>query len=179
MEPCSRRQEALRRHLRSHQPSFLAAIAFFFCLATVHCFAGLSAAVLPLLRRVGRSLSRPPSRASFYPSRHVHDCSPRRCRHPEFSSSLISLLGSGYHFFAAFYTLATAGISVPGISSSPCCCSTRPTSERAARQAATVSTPSPGPHRRSPTPSRHLCGTSYSPLPCLASSGRAIHLYTA
>ena len=34
-------------------------------------------------------------------------------------------------------------------------------------------------HRRSPTPSCHLVGTSYSPLLCLTSSGRAIHLSAA
>ena len=34
-------------------------------------------------------------------------------------------------------------------------------------------------HRRLPTPLRHLVGTSHSPLPCLASSGRATHLYAA
>ena len=49
----------------------------------------------------------------------------------------------------------------------------------AARRAAAVSTPLPG-----PTAARLLLratsvGTSYSPLPCLASSGRATHLYAA
>ena len=52
---------------------FLAAAAFF-CLATVRRFAGLSAAVPPLHRRVGRSLSRPPSCALFQPRCQAHDC---------------------------------------------------------------------------------------------------------
>ena len=39
---------------------------------------------------------------------------PRRCRLPEFSTSLTPhSLGSGYHFFAAFYTFATVGCRCP------------------------------------------------------------------
>ena len=52
---------------------FLAAAAFF-CLATMRRFAGLSAAVPPLRRRVGRSLSLPPSCAPSQPCRRLHDC---------------------------------------------------------------------------------------------------------
>ena len=43
---------------------FLVSTAFF-CLGTVRHFAGTPAVALPLRRRVGRSLSRPPSRAPF------------------------------------------------------------------------------------------------------------------
>ena len=88
---------------------------------------------------------------------------PRRCRHPEFSSSLTSSLGSDSTiFFVAFYTLATAAVGVPGISSSPCCRSTRPSSGRPARRATAVSTPVPG-----PTAARLLLRAT--------SSGRAHH----
>ena len=47
----------------SPQP-FLVSTAFF-CLGTVRHFAGTPAVALPLRRRVGCSLSRPPSRAPF------------------------------------------------------------------------------------------------------------------
>ena len=46
----------------------------FFCLVTVRHFAGLSAAVPPLRRHVGRSLSLPPSCAPSQPCRRLHDC---------------------------------------------------------------------------------------------------------
>ena len=74
------------------------------------------AAVPPLCCHVGRSLSWPPICAPSQPCCHVHDCPPpRRCYHPEFSTSLTPpSLGSGYHFFAAFYTFATAGCRCPG-----------------------------------------------------------------
>ena len=71
--PCCRRQAASRGHLCCHWLSFLAATVFF-CLATVHCFAGLSAAVPLLHRCVGRLLSWPPNCALFQQSRRVHDC---------------------------------------------------------------------------------------------------------
>ena len=101
---------------------------------------------------------------------------PRRCRHPEFSSSLTSSLGSDSTIFsAAFYTFATAGRR--------CTWNLKPSllphHRSAARRAAAVSTPLPG-----PTAARLLLratsvGTSYSPLPCLASLGRATHFYAA
>ena len=133
-------------------------------------FDGTFAAALPLHRRVGHSLSRPPSCAPSQPCRHVHDCPPpRRCRHPEFSSSLTSSLDSGFTTFSrpsAFSRQQAVGVPAAALAAiiweSRCglYASTRP-------------------HRRSPTPSRHLVGTSYSPLPCLASWGQAIHLYAA
>ena len=63
----------LTRTSRCPHRFFLAATAFF-CLVTVRHFAGLSAAVPPLRRRVGRSLSRLPSCATYQAHCHVHDC---------------------------------------------------------------------------------------------------------
>ena len=72
-------------------------------LVTVRHFAGLSAAVPPLRRRGGRSLSWPPSCASSQPCCRVHDCpSNAAVPLPEFYTSLTPhSLGSGYHFFVA------------------------------------------------------------------------------
>ena len=63
----------LTRTSRCPHRFFLAATAFF-CLVTVRHFAGLSAAVPPLRRHVGRSLSLPPSCAPSQPCRRLHDC---------------------------------------------------------------------------------------------------------
>ena len=145
--PCCRRQAASRGHLCCHWLSFLAATVFF-CLATVHCFAGLSAAVPLLHRCVGRLLSWPPNCALFQPSLpcpRLSTVQPRRCRHPEFSSSLISLLGSGLTTFSRHSTLLQQqAVGVLGISSPPCCRSMRPLSGRAVRRAVAVILPSPG-----------------------------------
>ena len=70
---------------------------------------------------------------------------PRRCRHPEFSSSLISSLGSGLTTFSRHSTLLQQqAVGVLGISSPPCCRSMRPLSGRAVRRAVAVILPSPG-----------------------------------
>ena len=88
---------------------------------------------------------------------------PRRCRHPEFSSSLTSSLGSDSTiFFAAFYTFATAARRCTW-NLEP---SLLPHHGSAARRAAAVSTPLPG-----PTAARLLLRAT--------SVGRATHLYLA
>ena len=102
MEPCCRRQEASRGHLRCHRLSFLAASSFF-RLGGYALFAGTPTVDLPLCRRLGCSLSRPPSCAPFQPHPRHTTVPPRPCRHPEFSSSLTSSLGSGHHFFVALF----------------------------------------------------------------------------
>ena len=81
-----------------------------FCLATVRHFTGLSAAVPPLRRRDGRSLSRPPSCAPFQPHRQAHDCptTPMSPTGVLFQPHLFAGLWFN-NFFAAFYTYATAG----------------------------------------------------------------------
>ena len=101
---------------------------------------------------------------------------PRRCRHPEFSSSLTSSLGSDSTIFLRPSTLSRQrAVVVPGISSSPCYRDMRPPSGRPARRAAAVSTPLPG-----PPPLAYFFGPPrQDELPCLASSGRANHLYAA
>ena len=112
--PCCRRQAASRGHLCRHWLSFLAATVFF-CLATVRCFAGLSAAVPLLHRCVGRLLSWPPSCALFQPSRRVHDCPATPLSPPGVLLQPHLFAGLWFNnFFAAFYTFATAGCRCPG-----------------------------------------------------------------
>ena len=168
MEQCRRCQEASRGHLRWHRLSFLAAMGFF-CPGGYALFAGTPTVDLPLRPRLGRSLSRPPSCAPFQPHRQAHDCpaTPLLPSGVLFQPHIFAGLRSS--FFRCTVSLRQRAGGILGISSSPCCCSMRPSSGRAARRAAVVSTPPPGPHRCSPTPSRHLCGTSYSPLCSLAS----------
>ena len=128
----------------------------------MHHFAGMSAVVLPLRRRVGRSLSRPPSRAPFYPSRHAHDC-PRHAAVATRSSLPASpLRWAPVIVFLLHCLIATAA----------CQCtwnlepSLLPHHGSAARRAAAVSTPLPG-----PTAARLLLRAT--------SVGRATHLYLA
>ena len=90
---------------------------------------------------------------------------PRRCRHLEFSSSLTSSLGSGHHFFVALFH-RDGGPSVPQESRALPAAAPRGHLLRAARRAAAVSTPLPGPPP-----------LAYSFAPPL--SGRATHLYLA
>ena len=96
----------------------------------------------------------------------LHDCS-RHAAVATHSSTPASPLRWALiqHFFSRAPTLSRQqAVGVPGISSSPCCRIMQPSSGRAARRAAAVFTPSPGPssHHSLPTPSRHLCGTSSS-----------------
>ena len=141
-----------------------------FCLATVRYFAGTPVALL-----FAAAL------ASSLPSRATHrqvstTVPPRRCRHPGFYSSLTSSLGSDSTIFSRPSTLSRQrAVVVPGISSSPCCRSMRPPSGRPARRAAAVSTPLPGP----PPLAYSFAPPRRDELPCLASSGRANHLYAA
>ena len=61
-------------------------------------------------------------------------------------------------FFCYTVSSRQQAVGVLGISSSPCCRPMRPSSGRTARRAAAVSTPPPGPHRASPTPSCYAVG---------------------
>ena len=141
----------------------------------------MSAVVPPLRHRVGRSLSWPPSCAAFHPRRQVHDCPATPLSPPEFSTSLTLFAGLWFTAFSPSTSWQQQAVGVLGIKLSLQPPPVAQLSGRAARRAAAVLAPSPGPsfHRCSPTPSRHLVGTSYSPLPYLASSGQAIHLYAA
>ena len=165
VEPCRRRQEASRGHLRWHRLSFLAATAFFRP-GGYALFAKTPTVDLPLRRRLGRSLSRPPSCAPFQPHRQAHDC-PATPLSPSgvfFQPHIFAGLRSS--FFRCTVSSRQRAGGVLGISSSPCCCSMRPSSGRAARRATAVSTPLPG-----PTAARLLLRAT--------SSGRATHLYLA
>ena len=91
----------------SPQP-FLVSTAFF-CLGTVRHFAGTPAVALPLRRRVGRSLSRPPSRAPFYPSRNAHDCPHHAAVATRSSPPASPLRWALVIFFSLHRFIATAG----------------------------------------------------------------------
>ena len=159
MEPCRRRQEASRGHLRCHRLSCLAATGFFRP-GGYALFAGTPTVDLPLRRRLGRSLSRPPSCVPFQPHRQAHDCPTK----PMSPTGVLHLFAGLWfnNFFAAFYTYATAGRR--------CTWNLKPSllshHGSAARRAAAVSTPLPG-----PTAARLLLRAT--------SVGRATHLYLA
>ena len=128
----------------------------------MHHFAGMSEVVLPLSRRVGRSLSRPPSCALFQPRCQAHDCPATPLSPPGVLHQPHLFAGLRSSFFRCTVSSRQRAVGAPGISRSPCFRSMRPSSGRTARRAAAVSTPLPG-----PTAARLLLHAT--------SSGRAHH----
>ena len=126
----------------------------------------MSAVVPPLRQRVGRSLSWPPSCAAFHPRRQVHDCPATPLSPPEFSTSLTLFAGLWFTAFSPSTSWQQQAVGVLGIKLSLQPPPVAQLSGRAARRAAAVLTPSPGP---SFTAARLLL--------CATSSGRATHLY--
>ena len=105
VDPCRCRQEPSSGHLRCHRRPFLVVTAFF-CLATVRSSLGHPRWPLAEQATQPRTLLTQPPCPRLSP--------PRRCRHPEFSSSLTSSLGSSHPFFLLHCFIATAGRWRPG-----------------------------------------------------------------
>ena len=92
---------------------FLVATAFFSDLATVRHFAGMSAVVY-IAVLAALFAGRPAAQPSTHAARST-TVPPRRCCHPEFSTSLTLFAGLWFiHFSMAFCTFATAGVCVLG-----------------------------------------------------------------
>ena len=157
---------------------FLVSTAFF-CLGTVRHFAGTPAVALPLRRRVGRSLSRPPSRAPFYPSRHAHDC-PRHAAVATRSSPPASPLrwAPVIVFFCYAVSSRRRPVGVAGISSPPSCRIMGALLGEPLRSLRLYQAPPPLAYSFAPplwdepltSTLPGLIGTSYPPLRCLDSS---------
>ena len=103
---------------------------------------------------------------------------PRRCRHPEFSSSLTSSLGSGHRFFCYTVSSRRRPVGVPGISSPPSCRIMGALLGEPLRSLRLYQAPPPLAYSFAPplwdepltSTLPGLIGTSYPPLRCLDSS---------
>ena len=92
---------------------FLVATAFFSDLATVRHFAGMSAVVY-IAVLAALFAGRPAAQPSTHAARST-TVPPRRCCHPEFSTSLTLFAGLWFNnFLASFCFFATAGCQCPG-----------------------------------------------------------------
>ena len=178
MDPCRCRQEPSSGHLRCHRRPFLVVTAFF-CLATVPSSLGHPRWQLAELATQPRTLLTQPPCPRLSP--------PRRCRHPEFSSSLTSSLGSGHRFFCYTVSSRRRPVGVPGISSPPSCRIMGALLGEPLRSLRLYQAPPPLAYSFAPplwdepltSTLPGLIGTSYPPFRCLDSSTSSTRPHTS